>query len=175
MINEIKAIVGKQSSLRGLRASSEKNIQVKAKSNPSPHSTGYEFPTHECRKKHTNRIWKRIEIQTWPPTTAIAGKESHRVGKALESPWSPRAVQALCILLTREIRFSILLYCDGEICHPKGCGENTVAARADRQDLMSPPGNITPAGIDLRRWDMEILNLSRREREIFYFVLLEKR
>ena len=46
-------------------------------------------------------------MKTWPPTTAIAGRESQRVGKALASPWSPKAVQALWILFTKEIRFSI--------------------------------------------------------------------
>jgi hypothetical protein len=33
--------------------------------------------------------------------------ESQRVGRALSSPWSPRAVQARCSLLTSEIRFSM--------------------------------------------------------------------
>jgi len=33
--------------------------------------------------------------ELWPPTTAIAGRESQRVGSALDSPWSPKAVQAL--------------------------------------------------------------------------------
>lgn len=37
----------------------------------------------------------------------MAGRESQRVGKAVASPWSPRAVQALWILLTKESRFSI--------------------------------------------------------------------
>ena len=45
--------------------------------------------------------------ELWPPTTAMAGRESHSVGSALFSPWSPKAVQALWILLTKEIRFSI--------------------------------------------------------------------
>jgi hypothetical protein len=37
----------------------------------------------------------------------MEGKESQRVGKAVASPWSPRAVQALWILLTKEIKFSM--------------------------------------------------------------------
>ncbi|KAB8100525.1 hypothetical protein EE612_031081 [Oryza sativa] len=45
--------------------------------------------------------------ELWPPTTAMAGSESQRVGRALSSPWSPRAVQARCSLLTSEIRFSM--------------------------------------------------------------------
>lgn len=57
------------------------------------------------KKSKTMQSWERME--TWPPTTAMAGKASQRVGKALSSPWSPRAVQALCILFTNEIRFSI--------------------------------------------------------------------
>jgi hypothetical protein len=44
---------------------------------------------------------------TWPPTTAIVGSESHSVGSALSSPWSPRAVHARWSLLTREMRFSM--------------------------------------------------------------------
>lgn len=53
--------------------------------------------------------WKvRDRERTWPPTTAMAGRESQRVGNALSSPWSPRAVQALWILFTNDIRFSIL-------------------------------------------------------------------
>ena len=47
------------------------------------------------------------KTSTWPPTTAMAGSESQSVGRALSSPWSPRAVQARCSLLTREIRFSM--------------------------------------------------------------------
>ena len=60
------------------------------------------------KKSKTMQSWERME--TWPPTTAMAGKASQRVGKALSSPWSPRAVQALCILFTNEIRFSIQTY-----------------------------------------------------------------
>lgn len=45
--------------------------------------------------------------RTWPPTTAMAGSESQRVGSALSSPWSPRAVHARCSLLTSEMRFSM--------------------------------------------------------------------
>ena len=51
--------------------------------------------------------WNGDGDRTWPPTTAIEGNASQRVGKALSSPWSPSAVHALCILLTNEIRFSI--------------------------------------------------------------------
>lgn len=46
-------------------------------------------------------------VLTCPPTTAIAGKESHRVGRAFSSPWSPRAVQALWSLFTNEIKLSM--------------------------------------------------------------------
>jgi len=49
----------------------------------------------------------RERDQTWPPTTAIAGNESQRVGRELPSPWSPRAVQALWILFTSAIKLSI--------------------------------------------------------------------
>ncbi|BAS73708.1 Os01g0681150 [Oryza sativa Japonica Group] len=45
--------------------------------------------------------------ELWPPTTAMAGSESQRVGSALSSPWSPRAVHARCSLLTSEMRFSM--------------------------------------------------------------------
>uniref|UniRef100_A0A0E0L5I5 Fe2OG dioxygenase domain-containing protein n=2 Tax=Oryza punctata TaxID=4537 RepID=A0A0E0L5I5_ORYPU len=51
--------------------------------------------------------WGEGTPGTWPPTTAMAGSESQRVGRALSSPWSPRAVQARCSLLTSEIRFSM--------------------------------------------------------------------
>ena len=37
----------------------------------------------------------------------MAGSESHRVGSALSSPWSPRAVHARCSLFTSEMRFSL--------------------------------------------------------------------
>ena len=63
-------------------------------------------------KKHSSmKQWERERERelTWPPTTAMAGRESQRVGNALASPWSPRAVQALWILLTSEIKFSIYL------------------------------------------------------------------
>ena len=61
-------------------------------------------------KKHSSmNQWERERELTWPPTTAMAGRESQRVGNALASPWSPRAVQALWILLTSEIKFSIYL------------------------------------------------------------------
>lgn len=48
-----------------------------------------------------------IRDGTWPPTTAMEGKASQRVGRALSSPWSPSAVHALCILFTNEIKVSI--------------------------------------------------------------------
>lgn len=69
--------------------------------------------------EHTNKLqlalcnsWEKARDRegselTWPPTTAIEGSESHRVGNVLPSPWSPSAVQALWILFTKEIRFSI--------------------------------------------------------------------
>jgi len=37
----------------------------------------------------------------------MAGSESQSVGRALSSPWSPRAVHALCSLLTRVIKLSM--------------------------------------------------------------------
>jgi len=43
----------------------------------------------------------------------MAGRESHSVGSAVFSPWSPKAVQALWILFTKEMRFSIRI---SEIC-----------------------------------------------------------
>lgn len=38
----------------------------------------------------------------------MEGKASQRVGRALSSPWSPRAVQAFCSLFTNCIKFSIV-------------------------------------------------------------------
>jgi hypothetical protein len=57
-------------------------------------------------KRKTRQMRDRALV-TWPPTTAIVGSESHSVGSALSSPWSPRAVHARWSLLTREMRFSM--------------------------------------------------------------------
>lgn len=43
---------------------------------------------------------------TWPPTTATEGRASQR--DMPSPPWSPRTVQALCILLTKPIKLSIV-------------------------------------------------------------------
>ena len=48
----------------------------------------------EQNKKEKKRQIRDRAIVTWPPTTAIVGSESHSVGSALSSPWSPRAVHA---------------------------------------------------------------------------------
>lgn len=47
---------------------------------------------------------------TWPPTTAMVGRDSQRVGRLAPSPppWSPRAVQARWMRFIRPIRPSML-------------------------------------------------------------------
>ena len=52
----------------------------------------------------------RREIEkssTWPPTTAMVGRDSQRVGKSLPPPWSPRAVQARWMRFINPIRPSM--------------------------------------------------------------------
>jgi hypothetical protein len=52
----------------------------------------------------------RREIETsntWPPTTAMVGSDSQRVGKSLPPPWSPRAVQARWMRFIIPIRLSM--------------------------------------------------------------------
>ena len=52
----------------------------------------------------------RREIETsstWPPTTAMVGRDSQRVGKSLSPPWSPRAVHARWIRFINPIRPSM--------------------------------------------------------------------
>ena len=44
---------------------------------------------------------------TWPPTTAMVGRDSQRVGKSLPPPWSPRAVQARWMRFINPIRPSM--------------------------------------------------------------------
>lgn len=48
-----------------------------------------------------------LRYLTCPPTTATEGRASQREPPS-PPPWSPRTVQALCILLTRPIKLSIV-------------------------------------------------------------------
>jgi hypothetical protein len=70
------------------------------------HEQASALSMQELRESEREREREGSEL-TWPPTTAIEGSESQRVGNVLPSPWSPSAVQALWILFTKEIRFSI--------------------------------------------------------------------
>lgn len=45
--------------------------------------------------------------ELWPPTTAMVGSDSQRVGKSLPPPWSPRAVQARWMRFIIPIRLSM--------------------------------------------------------------------
>ena len=68
----------------------------------------YEFKRNQIKHRNWDRERER-EIETCPPTTATEGRDSHRVGRAVSPPWSPRTVQALWILLTSPIKPSIVV------------------------------------------------------------------
>ena len=59
---------------------------------------------------------------TWPPTTAMVGSDSQRVGRSPPPPWSPRAVQARWMRFISPIRPSmeamifVLFSCSSLIC-----------------------------------------------------------
>ncbi|KAG6490884.1 hypothetical protein ZIOFF_052214 [Zingiber officinale] len=79
-----------------------------------------------------------VLVLTCPPTTAIAGKESQRVGRAFSSPWSPRAVQALWSLFTNEIKLSM--------SQAQQRRRDRRAHRSDHREIPTPPVANTEIG-----------------------------
>lgn len=86
------------------------------KSRPTMLSNTEDFPelcmswkTQLELTKSENYLECERERRTWPPTTAMEGSDSQRVGREESSPpWSPRAVQTRWIRLTRAMRDSMV-------------------------------------------------------------------
>ena len=60
---------------------------------------------HAVLKMKCSGKWGKSS--TWPPTTAMVGSDSQRVGRSPPPPWSPRAVQARWMRFISPIRPSM--------------------------------------------------------------------